>query len=651
MAFDDHPKITKPFLNSDDSVKALTGILTPVAGFILRPDVPDFGCDFDAELISEKENVTNSRFPIQLKSVENISFVQNGKYISYAFKTSRLGYLIKRIPAFGIIVIYDVQSKISYYEYADEIYVRLMDERDSADWKTNEFVNILIPAGNVLNQTAAEELHKIFTYRFAQGALMQASHGAKYGIPAINIKPKSGYDFNNIEDIKKALKEKGMALLIHFDLQIVYSLLLEVPVAQIISNKELCLVALIAYAEAGKFADSMYFTERFRKRFDITVDEKATVDFVELKNQLSLGKINPAEYIEKAQQLLPTLSGTNLIVLKINILFFRLAQVRALEAMPMDLGDETQKLFFEIEDTEMDEVQKQYLKIWNGENMLVWIAHFRNEGFAEMALREAMGSPLPLQDRREKAETLIKVHGMFYGFLSTIDKKAKEWGNDLLRAHLFNLVLRFQLTFEISKITNNMPIGDHGGEEISNKLEYGVAAFNAFLENNHFYQAFLSLLYQLDLIYVSRDRYGLKDRFDLNALLKIKSDMEREFEFNGELSIPSALRKRSEMNRETGTSMAFLVGLTETQLDTLAEIVGQTKKFPNAKKEHIINELKSYQVFHERCNNPDITVEQALMSQLVMYSQPVSFILKNNKINLITPPNADMDKLLKSWGY
>src|SRR6202012_3789351 len=97
MAFDDLPKIDRPAVNSDQSTNALRNVLNPASGFVLRPDVPDLGCDFDVELIGEKENASNSRFPIQLKSVEETTVIQDGRFISYSFKTSRLGYLIRRI--------------------------------------------------------------------------------------------------------------------------------------------------------------------------------------------------------------------------------------------------------------------------------------------------------------------------------------------------------------------------------------------------------------------------------------------------------------------------------------------------------------------------------------------------------------------------
>jgi hypothetical protein len=651
MAFHELPKIDRPAINSDQSVKDLITVLNMGAGFILRVDVPDFGCDFDIELINKQSDASNWRFPLQLKSIENISLVQDGQFLSYSFKTSRLGYLIRRQPACGLVVLYDVKKKALFYDYADLIYLRLMEERGSDDWKVNDHVNILVPAANILNAQSAEEIHKKFIWRFEQGTLMQSSHGAKYGLPAINLEPKSGYDFNNLDDVKKALKKMGMSLLLQFDLQIVFDLISTLPAAQIVADKELCLIALIAFAEAGKYADSTYYIERVRKRYDLTADEKHSVDFMELKNQLSLGDLSPRNFIDKCREMLPKQTGTNVLLLKINILFFELSLVKALEPMPLHLGQDAQNLFFEIEDAPIDDLQKQYLKLWNAENMERWIGHFRSEGFAEMQLRETMGRPLTLEERLDKAQTLVKVHSMFYMFLNSIDKKAKETKNLLLQAHVIKLLIRFELSFQIDQIAHEMPVSDGPHDSIAHKVQLAEHGIQVFLNNSLFNNAYLLLLYLIDLIYVLRSRYGLAEDYDLDALFKLREATEKEFEFDGELAIPALLKRKEDQKSEKGSNLSFLTGLNDSQLDTLAEVMVQSTKYPGARKEHIVGEMKSHQLFNARCTNPNISVEQVLVSDAMAYAVPVSYILKNRLTNLISTPHSDMDKLLNSWGF
>jgi len=81
MAFHDCPIIDPHSLNSELSEIAVKNILNQSTGFIYRPDIPDKGCDFDLELIIEGVDATNRRFGIQIKSVETLPLLSDGKII------------------------------------------------------------------------------------------------------------------------------------------------------------------------------------------------------------------------------------------------------------------------------------------------------------------------------------------------------------------------------------------------------------------------------------------------------------------------------------------------------------------------------------------------------------------------------------------
>lgn len=650
MAFDELPKVDRSSVNSDESATRLQSVLSRAAGFILREDVPDYGCDFDVELIKENGQASNWRFPIQLKSIEDPDIVHDGKFVSYSFKTSRLGYLLRRQPSFGLVVLYNVNTKELYYDYADEIYSRLMAARESDEWKSQEKVNILIPISNVLSEESAKKLYRKFLSRFEQAALMQLSQGAKYGLPPISLEPKTGFDFNDLEDVKKALKKWGINLLMQFDLQIVFELVAILPSIQITSDKDICLIALITYSEVGKHADSVFYIERIRKKFELSEEDKRSVDFIEIKNQLRLGDITPKEYIQRTTALLPKVSESDSLMLKINILYFELAMIKALEPMPLQLGEEIQKLFAAIEEARIDELPKQYMKLWNADNLERWIGHFRNEVFAELQMRENMGVPVPLEERLEKAQRLVNVHDMFYYLINNVDRYAKQNNNVLLQAHTIKLLIRFELSFEIDQISHDRPAVEEREPKISKWLELAGGAFNTFLYNSLYHDAYQMLLYQIDLYYVGVDRYGFNEEFDIDGLLATKQSMEKELEFDGGLSVTALLARKQE-KVDKGYSMEFLSGLNDGQLNTLAEIMMQSGKFPLAQKEHIVKQMKSYQLFNARCTNPNIVVVESLIPDTTAYAQPMKFVLKNTVTNMVSLPDTNMDKLLTSWGY
>lgn len=649
MAFDEFPNIDRSSLNSDESAIELQRLLNKRTGFILRVDVPDLGCDFDVELTRNEKGASNWRFAIQLKSVEKISMVQNGQYISYPFATSRLGYLLRRIPALGLVILYDVPSGKFYYDYVEKIYERLMASRDSDNWKANATVNILIPSANRLTLENVSALHAKFVSRFERAALMQSSQGAKYGLPEVSLEPKLTFDVNNLEDVKQALKKWGTNLIQQFDLQTVYDLITRLPAEQILVDKELCMLALITYAESGRNADSMFYTERARKRFELTEEERRTTDFIELKNRLYLGDINPAEYIQRTRALLPTLSQTNSLTLRVQLLYFEISLVEWLEPMPMHLGDQAQQLFKDIDDAPLQEVWKQYLKIWNAQNMERWIGHFRIEGFAEAQIRERLERPLSDSIRMEREKSLFKVHRMFYFFVAGIDAFAQKTDNALLQAHLFKVVVRFELNFAVHKIMFESP--DDGPKDLPEHVKFADVAFNVFLESKLFREAYEVLLMQIDLLYVARHWQRPVTGFDIGELMKRKTDLERQHELAGTPIIPNLLRNKALKDNDTLLGTLNLRSYNDAQLGTLARIILESGKFPRAKIQNILDWMKSYRLFHQRCKSDVIELAEVPVSVGDAYANPVAFTFRNRLTNIVSLVSTDMDGLLQSWGF
>ncbi|PZR29164.1 MAG: hypothetical protein DI535_03885 [Citrobacter freundii] len=649
MAFDEFPKIDRYSLNSDESVIALQHLLNKKTGFILRVDLPDLGCDFDVELVRNGDSASNWRFPIQLKGVETIRRIDDGQFISYPFATSRLGYLLRRLPAYGLLILYDLPSKKLYYDYADEIYKRLMERRGNDHWKGNDDVSILIPSGNVLTPESVDSLHRKFLSRFESATLMQSSQGAKYGLPEVSLESGQAFDVNNLEHVKQVLRKWGTTMIMQFDLQTVYGLLTRLPAEQIMADRELCMLALTTYAESGRNADSIFYTQRARKRFELTQQERRTMDFIGLKNRLYLGEISTVQYIEGTRALLPTLSQTDSITLRVQLLYFEISLVQWLEPMPMHLGDQVQQLFKEIDDAPLQEVWKQYLKVWNAQNMERWIAHFRIEGFAEGQIREHLGQPLPPLVLQERQKTLLKVHRMFYFFVAGIDAFAQKTDNALLQAHLFRIVVRFEFNFAEQKVRFVAP--DDGAGDLSEHVRIADVAYNVFLESKLFREAYEVLLMQIDLLHVARYWQETVAGFDIGELMKRKDDLEKQHELAERLIIPDLLKKRASMEKETLLEILNLRSYNDAQFATLARIVFESGKFPRAWLEHILGWMKSYRLFHQRCKSDEIELVEVPVAPDEAFASPVAFTFRNRSTNIVSLVSTDMEGLLQSWGY
>ena len=107
MSFYKNPKVDEYAKASEESVLAVRAIVCKRNGFIVREEVPDYGVDLEVEMIINADNATGKKFAIQIKSCQNISTVskKKQKFVSYEFETSRLGYLSRRPPAYGLIII------------------------------------------------------------------------------------------------------------------------------------------------------------------------------------------------------------------------------------------------------------------------------------------------------------------------------------------------------------------------------------------------------------------------------------------------------------------------------------------------------------------------------------------------------------------
>jgi len=211
MALNDLPQIDPSASNSATSVRKLAALLNDQTGFILRKEDPDLGCDYMVELVS-KSSATGLKFPLQLKSIAKINMVENGKFISYQVKTSRLGYMLKHAPTTCIFIFYDIAADKCYYDFSDNLYGRIIYDRAGDNWTQQEFVQVHMPIAHELTAEGIAELHHRLFSRFIEAAKMQSANGTKYGLPIVNLLD-AAFDPRNPTHLKKLLKDYGLFFL------------------------------------------------------------------------------------------------------------------------------------------------------------------------------------------------------------------------------------------------------------------------------------------------------------------------------------------------------------------------------------------------------------------------------------------------------
>jgi hypothetical protein len=649
MAFLDSPIIDPSSRNSEKSELKLRHFLNQESGFICRSEVPDKGCDFDVELILENKNSSSWKFPIQLKSVEKLTLVNKGEFISYSFETSRLGYLMRRIPTMGIVVLYSLEQDKCFYEYADKLFGRLMEERESDDWKKNDKVNIRVPYANILSEDTAIDIHKTMHNRFEQALTMQNSYGPKYGLPTVNLNQDFKYDFNNLDHIIKFLEEHGQSLIRNFDIDMIFQMVTRVPHIQIYRNKNLLLVAAVAYSETGLNSESETFCNKLKK-IPLESTEELMIHFIRLKNQLALGYINKNDFLLKLKELSRLeLDGQNRVTVNINIIRYELLELKVFNQIPVTFLSSIFQIFNDIRNSDLTYRTKGLFMLWNCENLSHLASLIMTSSIGDFKIREKLGENIPLSDRQSATEGFIKIENKIYDIIAEVANNAKSNNDKLLAANTFSLDVRHFLLNQVNMISFDIPIDSGDYQKVVDRISNAERAYANFLNLNLYNEAYDSMCNLIELVELAEKVYHIKYPKNKTDLYQWKGELENDFDVTPrQIAITDLLTYKSKKIDED-QDLFFCRDMDDVQIEFLAKTVLHSLSLPVERLGNIIEELMAYRMFHQRCVNKNIEVVQ--VKTLQDYSEPIFFCLKSKLTGIQTPPRKSMDSLLKGWGY
>ncbi len=648
MAFLDSPVVDTFSRNSEKSELGLRQFLNQDAGFICRSEVPDKGCDFDVELILDGERSSSWKFPIQLKSIETLKTVNDGKFVSYPFETSRLGYLMRRIPAMGIIVLYSVEEHKYLYEYADKLYTRLMDERESTEWQANDKVNIHIPSVNILSKDTASDIHKTIHNRFEQALRMQNSFGPKYGLPMLNIDKDFKYDFNNLDHKLKFLEEHGLSLINDYEIDMIFKMVSSVPHILVYRSKNILIVAAVAYSESGLIGESQTFCNKLIK-IALTHDENLMIQFLILKNQLALGYINYNDFLFKLKELSRlSLDNRNNLIIRLNIIQYELLNVKALVNVPEEFMHSIEEVFEIIRSTDFNDRNKGLNMLWNCENLSLLSSCVLTSSLGGMQIREALGEQIPIEERIRAAKKTYNLEIKISSIISEVAGKAKTNADRLVATNAYALDVRHFLLIQLKLIAFDIPLGVEYHQKLLDRISNAANAFNSFTNLSLYRDAYNALCNLINLVELADRVYFIEHSHNKIDLYKTKNEIEIEFEISpNQIAVVGLLE--SKRNKKEDRDLAFCKEMDDEQIDFLAATILDSMKLPTERLINIIEELKAYRMFHQRCTDKNVEVIQVKDAQ--DYSSPIYFYLKSKATGIQTSPKRDMDSLLKGWGY
>ncbi len=252
MAFYDDPIIDKSSERSEESILDTLKVFSRKNGFISHEisGSKDYGIDINVQLI-EKNTPKGYYFPIQVKSKNAITTreFEGNSFVTISFKTSRLGYLMRHPPSYGIIVVYDDSKSLFYFDYTTEIYNRLRVQKESDHWKDQEEVTLFIPEKSVLNRESVKKIHVRFLQLFKNVDHLLTDHGQYYGIEIQATTDQSSMNSLALLENYGEMLFNGHKFkeLIHF---------LSLLNRNSLQQKQIAFLAAITYAEVGNIVEA-----------------------------------------------------------------------------------------------------------------------------------------------------------------------------------------------------------------------------------------------------------------------------------------------------------------------------------------------------------------------------------------------------------
>jgi hypothetical protein len=653
MGYYDSPNADHASLNCELSERRLRDLLNRESGFICRQDVPDYGCDFDVELIVNGKDVSDWRFPIQLKSIQRIKLIKNGALLAYSIETSRIGYLMRRKPAMGLIVLYDISSESFYYDFVDRIYGRIMERKETNDWQQKKMVTIHIPATNHLTACTVREIHKTFILRFENGDLMQRSYGSIFGLPDMNTIVDYTDDLNSVAGIQQFIKSNGLALLESLGIDNILQLLKQLPYSIIHTDKTLLLIAAVTYAETGRNIEANSCCQKL-VNLPLTAEERFIYQYISLKVQVSLGYLTERKFLQEFKNIDKSgLSEEQRMLHAIMEISFRLTRKDSSDVEESIFRD-IEAIFVAIESSNWNKHTKKWLALLNAEN----IVQFLNGLQKDFCLSNLYQAGI-YDDNMAKLE---KVKTLFNEQILTIQNENDQCQDKYLlaiaylaEANLFITTHKLLFLAQLPYARDHQDLQDPDFFPLVTKILGNLdIASSLFSEEGRVRENYDCLCFMIEVIELVKNGYGCDFIEDLyiSDLHDSKKEMEIENEFRpNKLIFPALINEKKDFTLiKNGKGIPFITDFSNKEIEEMATWIYLTSKSSPSILPNLISELMSFRTFHQRCNDTNISIFSLNEASNDRIKTP-QFILRHEQMGIEKGPGKDISELLSAFGF
>lgn len=649
MAFEDNPIVDKNSETSEESVLVVKHAFSRKNGFISREEIPDYGCDLDVELINNSI-ASSKKFAIQIKSSTNFTYLKNDPVVSLDFKTSRLGYLCRRI-GYGLVVIYDEVKKITLFEYVENIVLKLRETRNNDEWKRQESVKIHIPIQNILNELSVKAIHEKFWKRHQNLESLITNHGASFGIPVLEFQQfKDSYN-EDPNELFDSLKKYGLLLVNSLEFKTLIQLINKIPFSEILSSNELLLLSAIAYTEMGKLIDAQFFINKcLSNRSKYSKDELLIIEFSKAKADFSLGNLDNTELNQKIENLLQNQRpGTqNYLTLKVNLLYSKVTQLYTKsQKSESEIKDQLDQLFDEINSSDINPRMKFFLLTFQADNFHGYSMKKFIQEIGDVKVKEKMGILVSPKERLNVAKQGVERNNISFKYFLEAYNYAKAENDSLLMAHTLKSLCSHFFTIHFNLIVFNdwqMSLTDEALKHFQMNFNNALYSFKLFTHLEHIKEAHTSLTFAFEIKRLFELSTGKSlDGISINEIQIILNNMEantgiKQFKSVGE----DAFNSKDEKTQ--------LKDIPEEEEEMFAREILKNYDIPDTRLSNIISDIKTHKIFHNKCKNENIQLLQNLThlnSKITCYAQPPKFILVNKQNGKKTNPNSDINILLK----
>lgn len=652
MSFFDNPIVDKNAERSEDSVLKIRSFFKLTTGFLCREESPDYGVDFDIELLDGKQNTTGHKFAIQVKSAKKVKVItkDNKNYISLQFKTSRLGYLIRRTPGLGLITLYDDNSQKTYYDYVELIEERIITQQKNNKWKMQETVNINLPANNLLTRETVKGIYAKFSRRFLNHKILLSQHAQKFDLP-INISPKE----INEKDPISLLISYGHLLINNNYFTILTDLFEKADKSKIKSSHTLCLYGALGYSEIGNAIEAKYYLMRvnqFKEKYDS--NELELISLVAPRIDFILGNLSFESYNEVMKECSKAISTPiNKVNIQINLFVEETANQIFKHQYNHSFEEKLIAFFNEIEKLEIDDKHKWNFICQHSDTVLGYAASFFSKIMIRGKIANKISAPQNSEEIRNKLQrfkTLVSVcDSRFEKGILFSNKEKDNIISGLIRLVQGNFFIGCQ--FNLFIVQEVQKYSEQVEKEYQFHANSMYKAFSSFsLEQLHG-QAHKSLNVYLDIKRLFKASYSKElageNEHTVNQILKSIETETGIQSFNS--TIKKAISEIPSLKTELSNHRKW-ANMTDEKLLYAANIFLDLYKLPKERLKNIILDIENYRKFYQIFTQEHIELIQNLShfnSSEMKYKHPPTYMAINKKKDLRTVPHSDIEILIE----